>query len=292
MLLLLALDLLVFHRKARQVSIREAAAWSAVWVCLSLTFSAVVWHWKGEIKGLEFLTGYVIEYALSADNLFVFVLIFAYFHVAPKQQHRVLFWGILGALVMRGTMIALGVQIVNRFSWTLYIFGLFLLVTGIKMLFSTEEIVDLEKNFVLRLCRRWLRITPEYHGSHFLVRQGGIWMMTPLALVLIVIETMDLIFAVDSIPAVFAVTRDPFIIYSSNVCAILGLRSLYFLLAHMVDRFAYVKYGLAAVLSFIGAKMLLGHLFEIPIGLSLAIVGCCLLASVLASLVFTKPTRS
>ncbi|MEI6351763.1 MAG: TerC family protein [Verrucomicrobiota bacterium] len=291
-LFLLALDLLVFHRKARSVTLREAVGWSLLWVCLSLAFNGVVWHLKGETKALEFLTGYCIEYALSMDNIFVFSVIFSYFRVHPSNQHRVLFWGILGAIFLRGIMITLGVQVVTRFSWTLYIFGAFLLVTGIKMIFDTEEIVDLEKNLVLKLCRRWMRVTPDYHGSKFFLRHHGVSMITPLALVLILIEMMDLVFAVDSIPAVFSVTRDPFIVYTSNICAILGLRSMYFLLAHCVDRFTYLKYGLAAVLSFIGAKMLLVHFIEIPIGLSLAIVAGCLLSSVLGSLLLTKPAQN
>jgi len=288
-LLLLALDLFVLNRKPQQVTLRKATLSSLAWVCLSLTFNAAIWRWKGEEKGLEFLTGYLIEYALSVDNIFLFAVIFSYFRVEPQHQHRVLFWGIIGALVMRGVMIFIGVELVIRFSWVLYLFGVFLFVTGIRMAFSTEGAVDLEKNLVLRLCRRWMRVTPEAHGSRFFIRQAGVWMLTPLALVLVVIDVMDLIFAVDSIPAVFAITRDPFIVYSSNICAILGLRSLYFLLAHVMQRFVYLKFGLATVLSFIGVKMLLAGVLEIPIGLSLGIVAVCLLASIVASL-FTRET--
>lgn len=287
-LILLALDLFVFHRKAHAVSFREAAGWSIFWVTLSLLFNWALWHEVGHEKGLEFFTGYLIEKALSVDNIFVFVLIFRYFQVGPEHQHRVLFWGVLGALVMRGVMIALGVEIVTKFHWTLYIFGLFLVITGLKMLFSSDEVVDLEKNWAIRLCRRWFRVTPEYHGSRFFVVQNGVWMLTPLALVLVVIDVMDLIFAVDSIPAIFAVTQDPFIIYSSNICAILGLRAMYFLLAQMVDTFEYLKYGLAAVLTFIGAKMLLSGVFHVSILASLLIVGGCLVISVAASFILPR----
>ena len=286
-LLLLALDLFVFHRKERHVSLRDSAVSTLGWISLSLGFSAVGAS-RGPAKGLEFLTGYVIEYALSVDNLFVVVLIFSYFKVEPRHQHRVLFWGILGAIAMRGAMIAVGVQLVSRFEWLLYLFGVFLVVTGIKMAFEREAEVDMEKNFILRICRRWLRVTPDYHGSRFWVKQAGVWMITPLALVLLLIDVMDLVFAIDSIPAVFAITRDPFIVYTSNICAILGLRSMYFLLAGMVDRFTFLKYGLAAVLTFIGAKMLLAGVFEIPIGISLGIVAACLGVSVAASLVWKK----
>ena len=285
---LLALDLFVFHRKEKKATLRDSALTTLGWVSLSLGFCALIWCSKGPVKGLEFLTGYLIEYALSVDNLFVFVVIFSYFKVDGRHQHRVLFWGILGAIAMRGVMIAVGVQLVNRFEWLLYVFGLFLLVTGIKMTLESEKEVDLEKNLILRLCRRWLRVTPEYHGSRFWVKQAGVWMITPLALVLLVIDLMDLIFAIDSIPAVFAITRDSFIVYTSNICAILGLRSMYFLLAEVVDRFVYLKYGLAAVLSFIGIKMLVGGFLHISIGLSLGVVALLLAISVIASLLVGK----
>jgi tellurite resistance protein TerC len=229
-LLLLALDLFVFHRKERAVAMKEAAAWSVAWVALSLAFGAYISMAAGPAKGVEFITGYVIEYSLSVDNLFVFIMIFAYFRVAPRNQHRVLAWGIPGALVMRGVMIGLGVQLVRRFEWVLYGFGLFLLLTGVRMFFQKEK-AEPGGNLVIRLCRKIPRVTPELHGSRFLVRTAAGWMLTPLALVLVVVDLMDLAFAVDSIPAVFAVTTDPFIVYTSNICAILGLRSLYFLLA-------------------------------------------------------------
>lgn len=270
--LVLAIDLVGFNRQAHVIGIREASIWSAVWVVLSLSFNLLVWHLKGPHAALDFFTGYVIEYSLSVDNIFVFVLIFTYFQVRRKYQHRVLVWGIIGALVMRGVMIWLGVALVDRFHWVLYVFGAFLLITGIRMLVSHGEEIDLESNFVLRLCRRWMRVTPEYHGQNFAVRVNGNWMLTPLALVLIVIDIMDLVFAVDSIPAVFAITQDEFIIYTSNVCAILGLRSLYFVLAHIIDRFIYLKTGLALVLGFVGAKMIIADILHIPNWISLIVI--------------------
>ncbi len=260
----LAIDLVGFNRKAHVIGIREASIWSGVWVLLSLCFNLLVWRLKGQDAALDFFTGYLIEYSLSVDNIFVFVLIFTYFQVRRKYQHRVLVWGIIGALIMRGVMIWVGVALVDRFHWVLYLFGAFLLITGIRMLVSHGEEIDLESNFVLRLCRRWMRVTPEYHGEKFAVKVNGAWMLTPLALVLIVIDIMDLVFAVDSIPAVFAITQDEFIIYTSNVCAILGLRSLYFVLAHIIDRFIYLKTGLALVLGFVGLKMILADLVHIP----------------------------
>jgi len=282
-LALLALDLFVFHRKSRSARGWEAVAWSVGWVCLSLAFNALVWHWKGHQKALEFFTGYLIEYSLSVDNIFVFILIFSYFKVKPEYQHRVLFWGILGALAMRGAMIVIGVRLVTRFSWMLYFFGLFLLVTGIRMFFTKGKKAEVE-NFVIRFCRKWLRVTPDFHGSCFFVRVNGAWAMTQLALALVVVDVMDLIFAMDSIPAVIAVTTDPFIIYTSNVCAILGLRSLYFLLANLANRFVYLHYGLAAVLCFIGLKMLVVDWMPMPTAVSLGIVVLMLAVSVVASL--------
>jgi len=286
-LVLLGLDLYVFHRKTRSVKIWESAAWSVGWICLSLGFNAWVWHLKGKEKALEFLTGYLIEYSLSVDNLFIFILIFSYFKVKAEQQHRVLFWGVFGALLMRGGMIAIGVQLVTRFEWMLYLFGLFLFITGIRMFVQKNEAINLE-NFAVRFCRQWLRVTPDFYGSSFLVKINGAWALTPLVLALVVLETMDLIFALDSIPAVFAVTTDPFIVYTSNICAILGLRSLYFLLAHLAARFVYLQYGLAAILCFIGLKMLGAHCFPISIGISLGIVGLILFISILTDLIHGK----
>ena len=287
--LVLAIDLVGFNRKAHVIGIREATIWSIVWVLLSLSFNLLVWHLKGPQAALDFFTGYVIEYSLSVDNIFVFVLIFTYFQVRRKYQHRVLVWGIIGALLMRGAMIWLGVALVQRFHWILYLFGAFLLITGIRMLVSHGEEIDLESNFVLRLCRRWMRVTPEYHEQKFAVKVDGYWMLTPLALVLIVIDIMDLVFAVDSIPAVFAITQDQFIIYTSNVCAILGLRSLYFVLAHIIDRFIYLKTGLALVLGFVGLKMIFADIFHIPNFASLAFIVTTLSITIFLSM---RATRS
>ena len=289
-LLLLAIDLFILHRKPRAVSLREASVMSLIWVGLSMGFNLLVWKWMGSAKALEFFTGYLIEYSLSVDNIFVFILIFSYFKVPPIYQHRVLLWGIVGALVMRGAMIALGVQLVTRFSWSLYVFGAFLVYTGIKMFFKSEE-VEVE-NAAVRLCRKMMPISPDYHGAKFFVNLNGAWAMTPLTLVLVVIDVMDLIFAVDSIPAIFAVTTDSFIVYTSNICAILGLRSLYFLLAQLADRFIYLQYGLAAVLTFIGMKMVLAVKWHIGIAVSLLAVAICLGTSIVASLWVNRSRKS
>ena len=284
-LCLLALDLFVFHRKAHAISVREAAWTSAVWIGLSCLFGAWVWHIRGPARGLEFFTGYLIEYSLSVDNIFVFVLLFSYFRVPVETQHRVLFWGVLGALVMRGTMIALGSALISQFHWVLYLFGGFLVYTGVKMLLHREEEeLNPEKNPLLAYARRHLPLTEAYEGSRFAVRRGGRLLFTPLMLVLIMVESTDLIFAVDSIPAIFAVTQDSFIVYTSNICAILGLRSLYFLLARVVHKFIYLKTGLSIVLTFIGCKMLLADFYKIPTGLSLLVVGAVLGITVALSL--------
>ena len=281
--LLLALDLFVFHRDERPVSMREAAGWSVAWVALSLAFGAYIYRVEGAVKGVEFITGYVIEYSLSVDNLFLFIVIFASFNVPPRLQHRVLVWGILGALATRGAMIGLGVHLVRRFAWILYGFGVFLLLTGLRMFLKDDETRPGE-NFVIRLCRKIPRVTPEFHGTRFLVRTASGRMLTPLAVVLVVLDLMDLAFAADSIPAVFAVTTDPFIVYTSNICAILGLRSLYFLVAGVADRFKHLHYGLAGVLTFIGLKMLLAGVVHITNGVSLLVVGAILAVSVIWSL--------
>jgi tellurite resistance protein TerC len=284
-LVLLALDLFVFHKKAREVSLKEAAGWSTLWVTISLAFNVLVWKWRGPQQGLEFLSGYLVEYSLSVDNIFVFVLIFSHFRVPPEFQHRVLFWGILGALVMRGVMIALGVTLVTSFHWILYIFGVFLLLTGVKILLSKqEEDIDPEANPLVKFVSARLPMTRNYRGQKFFVRENGRLLGTPLILVLVMVESTDLLFAVDSIPAIFGITRDPFIIYTSNVCAILGLRSLYFLLAGVVRKLAYLRYGLGGVLAFIGIKMLIADLYKIPITVSLLVVAGMLLASVVVSL--------
>jgi tellurite resistance protein TerC len=267
---------------------RAATQRTAIWIVLSLLFNLLVWKIRGPEKALEFLTGYVIEYSLSVDNIFVFVLIFAYFRVPPMAQHRALVWGIVGALVMRGVMIFLGVALVERFDFILYFFGAFLLVSAWRMFFVKQEPKDFGQGWVMRCCSWAFPVTPVFHDEHFKAKVNGKWMLTPLALALIVIDVMDLVFAVDSIPAVFAITRDPFIVYTSNICAILGLRSLYFLVAKMITRFIYLKSGLAIVLGFVGTKMLLRDVFEIPTLLSLGFVVGVLGATIVISMIVTK----
>src|SRR6202040_828928 len=268
----LALDLASFKLRARALSMRAAAQRSALWVVLSLAFNALIWQWQGPQRGLDFLTGYLIEYSLSADNIFVFVLIFAYFRVPPIAQHRVLVWGIVGALVMRGVMIWLGVTLVAHFHFVLYLFGLFLLVTAVRMFSGKYGQQEFEDSLVMRLVRRSVHVTNEFHGEDFTAKIDNRWMLTPLALVLIVVDVMDLVFAVDSIPAVFAITQDPFIVYTSNICAILGLRSLYFLLANLMNRFIYLRTGLALVLGFVGLKMITAEFLPFPRIISLGII--------------------
>jgi len=282
-LALLAVDLGVFHRKAHSVSIKEATAWSIVWVSLAMIFNLGIYFTWGEQKALEFFTGYVIEKSLSVDNLFVFVMIFQYFSTPTEYQHRVLFWGILGALILRAIFIAAGSALLNQFHWMIYVFGAFLVFTGIKMLLQGDEKLKPERNPVVRLFERWVPMAREYHGQSFMIRTNGKTRATLLLLVLIVIETTDVIFAVDSIPAIFAVTQDSFIVYTSNVFAILGLRALYFMLAGVMQMFVYLKFGLSLVLCFVGAKMLLADIYKIPIGASLAVIGTVLLLSIIAS---------
>jgi tellurite resistance protein TerC len=292
----LALDLGVFHRKATAVKTTEALAWSVVWVVLSLAFNGLVYLWFGSERALEFLSAYVIEKSLSVDNLFVFIVIFRYMDVRPQVMHRVLFAGILGALVLRGIFIVVGIQLIEMFSWTLYIFGLFLLYTGIRLLFAGEEDVDPSGNFAYRLARRVLPLTRRYHGSKFFVRERGHIRATPLFIVLLMIETSDVVFALDSIPAVFGISRDPFIVFTSNVCAVLGLRAMFFLLQNVLDKFAYLKYGLGLVLAYIGTKMLVAEgvfglvdPFHIPVGISLGIVAGLITGSVIISLLLPAP---
>jgi len=290
-LLLLAIDLGLFHRKAHAVGVREALVWSVAWVTLSLLFGMYVYtHW-GRQKGLEFFTGYLIEYALSVDNVFVFIVIFNYFAVPPLLHHRVLFWGILGALVMRATFILVGSALLESFHWIIYIFGGFLIFTGWKILRGKETEVDPERNPVVRLFQRFVPLVSGYPGGRFFVKQAGRRSATALALVLVTVETTDLVFAVDSIPAIFAVSRDPFIVYTSNVCAILGLRSMYFLLAAVMGRFVYLSVGLGLVLILVGTKMLVSGYVQIPIGLSLAAVAAVLFGSVALSLLFPPASK-
>ncbi len=283
-LLALALDLGVFHRKAHKIRIREAAFWSIVWISLALSFGYFVWHWFGAQRGLEYFTGYVIEKALSIDNLFVFLVIFRTFQVDEQVQHRVLAWGILGALVMRGMMIAAGAALIARFHWILPAFGVFLVYTGLHMLWKRGKQVHYEQNPIFRFASTHLRVSQEYHGPRFFVRQAGQLFATPLFLVLLVIEITDVTFAVDSIPAIFGITRDAFVVYSSNVFAILGLRALYFLLSDLLQYLRYLGYGLAVVLMFIGVKMVVEPWFHISVHVSLAVVGGILLLATLISL--------
>ena len=284
-LAMLVLDLGIFHRKTHAVSIREAAIWSAVWIALSLLFNAGIYFFSGPEHALQFLTGYLIEKSLSVDNIFVFVLLFSYFSVPAAYQHRVLFWGVLGALIMRGILIVLGAMLLENFHWVLYLFGAFLIVTGVRMAFNKDEAVHPERNPLLKLVRRVVPVTANFEGDRFLVRRAGQVLATPLLLVLLVVETTDLVFALDSIPAIFAVSTDPFIVYTSNVFAILGLRSLYFVFANVMGKFYYLKIGLSVVLSFIGVKMVLADIFHMPIGLSLAVIAFVLATALIASIV-------
>lgn len=295
-LAMLAIDLFVFHKDAHEVSLKEAAGWSIVWIALGLAFGAGMYVRMGPASGLEYFTGYLIEKALSVDNIFVFVLIFSYFRVPARYQHRVLFWGILGALVMRGVMIAAGAYLIAQFHWIIYVFGGFLVFTGLRMATQTDHDIEPEANPVIRLVKQLMPVTTVYHGQRFFVREqvGGRTrrVATPLFVVLVLIETTDLVFAVDSIPAIFAITRDPFIVYTSNIFAILGLRALYFLLAGVIHKFHYLKLGLSAVLVFVGAKMLLVDVYPVPVSVSLIVIAVVLAASVGASLLWPKAAEA
>lgn len=285
---MLALDLGFFHRKEHEVKAREALVWSAFWIFLALLFNVVLYFWLGPKPAAEYLTGYLLEKSLSVDNLFVMLLIFSYFQIPGRYQHRILFWGIIGALIMRGILILIGAALIHRFEWILYLFGAFLVVTGLKMLFGNDdEKIEPERNPVLKLFKRFVPVTPEFHGKRFFVQIDGQRFATPLMVALIVVEISDLIFAVDSIPAIFVVTQDPFIIYTSNVFAILGLRSLYFALAAVIDKFHYLKFALALILTFIGVKML-GKEFvhDLPVWITLGIVAGTLLGAVVASVIW------
>ncbi|WP_103342043.1 TerC family protein [Amycolatopsis sp. CA-126428] len=286
-LAMLAIDLLA-HRRAHAVGVREALAWSAVWVALGLAFGAVIWWaWGGEFAG-QYFAGYVIEKSLAVDNVFVFAIIFGYFAVPREYQHRILFYGVLGALVFRAVFIAAGSVLIASFAWILYVFGAFLVLTGIRMALHRNETVDYENNAVLRVFRRIVPATDRMHGKKFLVREAGRWVATPLLTVLVLIEVTDIVFAVDSIPAIFAVTQEPFVVFTSNAFAILGLRAMYFLLADLMHRFVYLKIGLAAVLVWVGVKMLLLDVWKIPTALSLGVVGLILATAVGASLIRTS----
>jgi len=286
---LLVLDLFVFHREAHEVSFREATLYSIFWIGLGLAFGVVIFLWLGPTAGGEYLAGYLIEKSLSVDNIFVFALIFTYFGVPAKYQHRVLFWGILGALVFRAIFIAGGVTLLDRFHWTIYIFGAFLVFTGIRMATHPVEKIHPERNPLLRLFRRIMPMTPDYRGQRFILREAGRLVATPLLAVLVIVETTDIIFAVDSIPAILAVTREPFLVFTSNAFAILGLRALYFMLAGMITRFVYLKIGLSVILVFVGLKMVVSELYEVPIWASLLFIGAVLTVSIVASLARTTP---
>jgi tellurite resistance protein TerC len=282
-LFMLSLDLGVFHRKKHVVKLKEAFIWTGVWICLAMIFNAAIWYFYGEKKAIEFLSAYLLEKSLSIDNIFIFSLIFTYFSVPPKFQHKVLFWGIFGALLMRIIFIFAGLQLIHRFHWVFYLFGAFLIYTGIKMLIQVEKELQPDKNFFLKLIKRFFLVSDQFHEDQFFVKLNGKTMITRLFLVLLLIEVTDLIFAVDSIPAVLAISNDYFIVYTSNVFAILGLRSLYFALAGMNEYFRYLKFGLSAILIFVGVKMCLVDIFKIPVEVSLLSIVSILVLSILLS---------
>ncbi|MCH7887496.1 MAG: TerC family protein [Candidatus Marinimicrobia bacterium] len=288
-LILVALDLGVLHRKSQVISIREALIWSMGWIFISLMFNVVVYFRFGYDSALEFLTGYLIEKSLSVDNIFVFAIVFNYFGVPLKYQHKVLYWGIIGALVMRGALIALGTALISNFHWVIYIFGAFLVYTGIKMAVQKGVSVHPERNPIVNLAKKFMPITKEYHGNKFVVNIEGKRYFTPLIVVLMVVEVTDLAFAVDSIPAIFAITHDSFIVYTSNVFAILGLRALYFALSGILELFHYLKYGLGMVLSFVGTKMLISEIYDIPIMIALGVVAAILTISIVVSILKPAP---
>jgi tellurite resistance protein TerC len=283
---MLIIDLKVFHREAHEISVKEALLWSAFWIGLALTFNVALYFWRGPEAALHFLTGYLIEKSLSMDNLFVFLMIFAYFGVAPRYQHKVLFWGILGALIMRGLFIFAGVTLIEKFHWVIYVFGVVLIYSGLKLAFQKDEGIEPEKNPVLKLFRRFVPITEGYVEDKFFVRQAGRLLATPMFVVLLVIETTDVVFAVDSVPAVLAITLDPFIVYTSNVFAILGLRALYFALAGIMRMFYYLHYGLSLILVFVGFKMVLSDIIHLPAGVALGVVAGILIISIAASIIW------
>jgi tellurite resistance protein TerC len=286
--IMLALDLGVFHRHTHKVPVKEAVTWTFIWILLAMAFMGIIYIDLGKTRALEFLTGYVIEYSLSVDNIFVFILIFSFFQVDEKYQHKILFWGILGALIMRGIFIFTGVALINRFHSIIYIFGGFLIFTGIRMLFKSDEKVDPDKNPVVRFFKKFLPVSHETHEGKFFIKVGNSRLATPLFLVLLIIESSDLIFAVDSIPAILAITTDTFIVYTSNIFAILGLRSLYFAISGIMGYFRFLKVGLAFILSFVGLKMCVSGFFEIPIITSLVVILAILIISIAASVLIKK----
>lgn len=289
-LAMLAVDLFV-HRHAKSISIKEASLWSLFWISLALLFNVYIYYARGSPQAVDFLTGYLIEKALSVDNLFVFLLIFKYFRTPKSSEHKVLFWGVLGAIIMRAIFIWLGIALITKFHWIIYLFGAFLVYTGIKLGVEKDKEIDPEQNIVLRIFRRLLPVTKEYINDKFLVVKNSKYFATPLLVVLVSIETTDLIFAVDSIPAILAITTDPFIVYTSNICAILGLRSLFFVLSHVMGLFSYLHYALSLILTFIGIKMLFSDIIKIPTGITLGIVFMILLTSVIASICFPEKPK-
>ena len=287
---MLALDLGVFNKKQHEIKIKEALIWSAVWITLALLFNLLIFYEMGHDKGLEFFTGYILEKSLSVDNIFVFILLFKFFDVPKQYQHKVLYWGIFGALIMRAVLIVIGAALIARFWWVMLIFGAFLVIAGLKMAFQKDEVVHPEKNPVVKFVKRFLPVAPEYHKDHFFIRKNGLF-ATPLLIVLIVIETSDLVFALDSIPAILAITHDTFIVFTSNAFAILGLRALYFALSGVMDKFYYLKIGLSVILVFIGMKMLVSGVFHISTIASLIVIVIVLIVSVIASLVRTSALK-
>ena len=285
---LLALDLGIFHRKSHTVKMREALTWSGVWIALALIFNGFIYYTRGPVPAMEFLTGYLVEEALSVDNLFVFLMVFSFFRVPAEYQHKILFWGIIGALFMRAAFILAGITLIQQFHWVIYIFGAFLIITGIKMLTNDDEEINPERNPVLRLFRRVMPVTDNYDRDNFFVRKDGRLFATPLFIVLLMVETTDVIFAVDSIPAILGITTDPFIVYTSNVFAIMGLRSIYFALAGLMQIFHYLKYGLCAILVFVGTKMLISEIYKIPVVVALGTIIGVLLISILASVIWPR----
>lgn len=285
---MLVLDLGVFHKKSHKVSIKESLAWTAVWICLAMMFNAWVYHSMGQQKGLEFLTGYVIEKSLSIDNIFVISLIFTYFRVPPQFQHRVLFWGVLGALFFRIIFIFAGVALIQKFNWMIYVFGAFLIFTGLKMLKGEEKTIEIEANPLIIFVKKFWKITPQFDGEKFRIKKDGVWYFTPLFLVLVMIETTDIIFAVDSIPAILAITPDPYIVFTSNVFAILGLRSLYFALNGIMEMFEYINYALSGILVFVGVKMIIAAWYHIPTIVSVSVIVGFLVSSIVASIYFPR----
>lgn len=284
MAIMFALDIGVFNRKSHEVRFREALTWTLIWLFLAVTFNIGIYFYMGQTKALEFFTAYIIEESLSVDNLFVFIMIFSYFHISRAHQPKILKWGIIGAIVMRGIFIIVGIELIERFHWMMYVFGAILIFTGIKMAFGGEEKIEPEKNLLVRLVRKFVPITKRIRDDRFFIRKGGILAATPLFLTLLVVESSDVIFAVDSIPAVLAVTHDPFIVYTSNIFAIMGLRSLYYLLAHVMEMFAYLKLGVSFILAFVGTKMILVDVIHIPIYFSLGVIIGSLVIAILTSI--------